>query len=173
MSSYCDTYLTRERTLVPRGKKLAITLLEFLIIHFSWVSFALSTILCANASSPAAKPPSPAGMWNAPNKWPFKSAHAIDYLVHYICTISALEFCCYYQHVLSQLLLKHHSSANKDSFCAFQPRVLKEESALKHLTTTSCKWPIQRLSEIFLQLPPSISSFSQNINWDSPFWRQH
>lgn len=30
--------------------------LNFLIIRFSWVSFALSAILCANASSPAAEP---------------------------------------------------------------------------------------------------------------------
>lgn len=63
-----------KKTLVPRGKEFAIMFLNFLIIHFSWVSFALSAI-CANASSPAAEPPSPAGVWNAPNKWPFKSAH--------------------------------------------------------------------------------------------------
>lgn len=149
----------KKKTLVPRGKELAIIFLEFLIIPFSWVSFALSTILYASASSPTAEPPSPDGVWNAPNKWPFKSAHATGYLLHYICTITALEFCCYYQHILSQLLLKHHSGANKDSFCAFQPQALKKESALKHLTTSSCKWSIQRLLEIFLHLPPSISFF--------------
>lgn len=97
----------------PEGKNLQSG--SFLTIHFSWFSIELSAILCANASSPAAEPLSPAGVWNAPNKWLFKSAHTTSYLLHYICTITTLVFCCYYQHVLPQLLLKRYSSANKET----------------------------------------------------------
>lgn len=147
--------------------------LIFLIIHFSWVSFALSAILCANASSPAAEPLSPAGVWNASNEWPFKSAHTTGYLLHYICTITALVFCCYFQHALSQLLLKHHTSANRDNFGAIQPRVLKEKAVLKHFTTWSCKWSIQWSAEKFLAFSPSLHLFLPPKYQVCPWWRQH
>lgn len=98
-------------------KEFAITFLIFLIILFSWVSFALSAILCASISFPAAEPPSPAGEWNAPSEQPVKSAHSAGYLPRYICTITALVFCCYSQHVTTRLLLKHHTGANKETTC--------------------------------------------------------
>lgn len=100
---------------IPQVKKLKSSLWIFLIINSSWVSFALLAILCASVSVPATEPLSPAGAWNSPNKQPVKSAHSTGCLLHYICTITALVFCCCYQHIMSQLLLKQHTDANKDT----------------------------------------------------------
>lgn len=79
--------------------------LSFLIIYFSWVSFALAAILYAYGSSPAAEPLEP--IWSVECTQGLAIQVCTHHRLNYICTITALVFFCYYQHVLSQLLLKH------------------------------------------------------------------
>lgn len=87
--------------------------LNFLIIHFSWVSFALSAILCASASSPAAEPGAQLECGMHPTSG-HSSLHTPQ--ATYCITFAPLQLWYFAAiiNVLSQLLLKH-TSANKET----------------------------------------------------------